>query len=388
MGNLSKISQFSWDESKIFIHMLNLSQKYKNIISLGRGDPDLPTPKYIIDETVNKLVSGETKYTPPEGLFELRSAIVTKLNNDNNLNYKPSNIIVTNGAQEAIFITLMSIISEGDEVLLPDPYYMAHRQAIEICGGKSVLVKTLLEEEFVPEPKRIESLITEKTKAIILSSPCNPTGAVIDKKTAKSICDIIKKYNLILISDELYEKIYFNNNDKYISFASFDNMHERTITINGFSKFYNMTGFRVGYLVANENILKNILELHHLNTICAPTISQWAALKALDEPRDYRNKLLSEYQQRRKLIFDFLTRNKIPHNKSEGAFFIFVDIRKTKLSSLEFCEKLLEQKNILIFPGSQYGSSGEGFVRMSFLISLNKLEIALNKFISFYNNNV
>ena len=367
--------------------MLNLSQKYNNIISLGRGDPDLPTPEYIINETIDKLKSGETKYTPPEGLLELRSAIVTKLKNENNLNYDTGNIIVTNGAQEAIFITLMSIISEGDEVLLPDPYYMAHRQAIEICGGKSVLVKTLLEEEFVPEPKRIESLITKKTKAIILSSPCNPTGAVIDKTTAKLICDIVKKYNLILISDELYEKIYFNNN-KYISFASFGDMHERTITINGFSKFYNMTGFRVGYLVANENILKNILELHHLNTICSPTISQWAALKALDEPRDYRYKLLSEYQKRRKLIFDCLISNKIPHNKSEGAFFIFVDIRKTKLSSLEFCEKLLDQKNILIFPGSQYGISGEGFVRMSFLISLDKLEIALNKFASFYDDNI
>ena len=368
--------------------MLNLSQKYKNIISLGRGDPDLPTPKYIIDETINKLVSGETKYTPPEGLLELRSAIATKLNNDNNLNYNSSNIIVTNGAQEAIFITLMSIISEGDEVLLPDPYYMAHRQAIEICGGKSVLVKTLLEEEFVPEPERIESLITKKTKAIILSSPCNPTGAVIDKNTAKLICDIIKKYNLILISDELYEKVYFKKNNRYVSLASFDGMYERSITINGFSKYYNMTGFRVGYLVANEYILNNILELHHLNTICAPTMSQWAALKALDEPKDYRYNLICEYQKRRKLIFDALGVNNIPHNKSEGAFFIFVDIRKTKLSSLEFCEKLLEQKNILIFPGSQYGSSGEGFVRMSFLISLNKLEIALNKFISFYNNNV
>lgn len=374
----------SGQEGSIFLHMLAISKDVPNLISLGRGDPDLPTPPHIIQAAQQALAEGKTKYTPPAGLDQLRAAIARKLEQDNNLIYDPMReIVVTAGAQEAISVIFQTLLNDGDEVLLPDPYYMAHRQAINAAGGKPVTLRTRVENNFVVQPEAVEAAITPKTKAIILTSPSNPTGAVIDEQTAIAISQIAVKHDLIVISDELYEKLVFDGAG-ITSMAGLPGMRERTITVNGVSKVFNMTGMRVGYIAAPAEFMEAALELHHLTTICAPTISQWAALAALNGPQTCVQETLATYIERRKVMLDYLAEYGIPSNRPQGAFFVFADIRATGFSSLKFCEALLQEMQVQIFPGTQYGEGGEGFVRMSFLAPVDDLKVALERFGRFY----
>jgi aminotransferase len=374
----------SGQEGSIFLHMLAISREVPDLISLGRGDPDLPTPPHVIEAAQQALAEGKTKYTPPAGLDQLRTAIAHKLQQDNNLTYDPMReIVVTTGAQEAISVIFQTLLDDGDEVLLPDPYYMAHRQAINAAGGNPVTLRTQLEDNFVVQPDAVEAAITPKTKAIILTSPSNPTGAVIDRQTAATISQIAIKHDLVVISDELYEKLVFDG-ASVTSIAGLPDMWERTITVNGVSKVYNMTGMRVGYIAAPAEFVEAALELHHLSTICAPTVSQWAALAALTGPQASVQDTLATYIQRRQVILDYLAEYGISSNRPQGAFFVFADIRPTGFSSLEFCEALLQDVQVQIFPGTQYGEGGEGFVRMSFLAPVAELEVALKRFGQFY----
>ena len=374
----------SGQEGSIFLHMLAISKEVPNLISLGRGDPDLPTPPHVIEAAQQALVEGKTKYTPPAGLDQLRTAIAHKLKQENGLTYDATReIVVTTGTQEAISVIFQALLNDGDEVLLPDPYYMAHRQAINAAGGQPVTLPTRLEDNFVVQPDAVEAAITSKTKAIILTSPSNPTGTVINWETAEAISQIAQKHNLIVISDELYEKLVFDG-AQVTSIAGLSDMWERTITVNGLSKVYNMTGMRVGYVAAPAPFVEAALELHHLTTICAPAISQWAALAALSGPQDCVQETLAIYIKRRTVMLDYLAEYGIPSNRPQGAFFVFADIRATGFSSLEFCERLLREQQVQIFPGTQYGESGEGFVRMSFLAPVDDLKVALERFGQFY----
>ena len=374
----------SGQEGSIFLHMLAISRNVPDLISLGRGDPDLPTPLHVIEAAQQALVAGKTKYTSPAGLEELRLAIARKLHLDNGLTYDPEReIVVTAGVQEAISVIFQVLLDPDDEVLLPDPYYMAHRQAINAAGGKAVMLRTRLEDNFVIQPEVVNTTITPQTKAIILTSPSNPTGAVIGRETAEAICQIAQERNLIVISDELYEKLVFDG-AQVTSIAGLPGMWERTITVNGVSKAYNMTGMRVGYLAAPAEFVEAALELHHLMTICAPTVSQWAAVAALNGPQDCVQETLASYIERRQVMLHYLAEYGIPSNRPQGAFFVFVDIRATGFSSLEFCEKLLQEAQVQIFPGTQYGEGGEGFVRMSFLAPVEELKESLDRFGRFY----
>jgi len=367
-----------------FLRLLEISKDCPNLISLGRGDPDLPTPPHIIQAAKKALDDGRTKYTVPAGLIELRTAIAQDLKVRHGIDYNPEKeVIITSGTQEAVNIIFKALLNPGDEVIIPDPYYMAYWQAIQSVGGVPVTLRTTIENNFIPQPEEVEALVTDNTKAIILVSPSNPTGSVIDRSVAEKICQIAIKHNLVVISDELYEHIVFNG-AHVTNIASLPGMWDQTITVNGFSKTYNMTGMRVGYFVAPAAFCEAALEIRHMLSICASTVSQLAALAAITGPQECIEETLSEYRVRRTLLLDKLQQMGIPSNKPSGAFFVFADIRKSGLDSFTFCVELLKAKSVLVFPGTQYGKGGEGFVRISFLAPINDLETAMDRLGEFY----
>jgi len=385
----SKLSNRVWDvrggkEDSPFIRLLELARGVNDLISLGRGDPDLPTPAHIIEAARQALTDGKTKYTPPPGLEELRIAIADKLKEENNLTYEPlREVIVTSGTQEAINVIYQTLLNPGDEVLLPDPYYMAYWQGIRAVGASPVTLLTYMEDNFVIRPEAVREAITPRTKAIVLVSPSNPTGTVIDPDTAEELASVALEQDLVVISDELYEKVIFDG-AKTTSIAGLPNMWDRTITVNGLSKSYNMTGMRVGYFAAPAAFSQAALELRHMDSICAPTVSQWAAVAALTGSQTCIEEILSVYDPRRRLMLKCLRDAGVPCNNPKGAFFVFADISATGLSSFEFCVELLKTKQVLVFPGTQYGKGGEGFVRISFLAPMDRLKEALDRFGTFF----
>jgi len=385
----SRLADRVWDvrggrEDSPFLRLLRLTRGVKNLISLGRGDPDLPTPAHIIEAARQALADGKTKYTPPPGLDELRIAIADKLKEENNLTYEPlQEVIVTSGTQEAINVIYQALLNPGDEVLLPDPYYMAYWQGIRAVGASPVTLPTYMEDNFVVRPEAVRQAITPRTKAIVLVSPSNPTGTVIDSVTAEEIASVALERDLVVISDELYEKVVFDG-AQTTSIAGLPGMWNQTITVNGLSKAYNMTGMRVGYFAAPAAFSQAALELRHMDSICAPTVSQWAAVAALTGSQACIEETLSVYNPRRRLMLGCLRDAGVPCNQPKGAFFVFADISATSLSSFEFCVELLKSKQVLVFPGTQYGKGGEGFVRISFLAPIDRLEEALDRFASFY----
>ena len=385
------LAQRVWDvrggkQDSPFLRLLEISKDVPDLISLGRGDPDLPTPAHVIAAAEKALAEGKTKYTAPAGIIELREAIANDFDTKKGLQYDPENeIIITSGAQEAVNVIFKALLNASDEVIIPDPYYMAYWQAIQAVGGVPVTVPTTLENNFVPLPDDIAAVVTPKTKAIILVSPSNPTGSVIDPSTAERICHIAKENDMIVISDELYEYIVFDG-ATVTNIACLPGMQNRTITVNGFSKTYNMTGMRVGYFAAPAAFAKAALEIRHMMSICTSVVSQWAALAAVTGPQDCVEETLHIYRQRRSLLLEKLCQTAIPSNKPHGAFFVFADIRKSGLSSFDFCVELLKEKGILVFPGTQYGKGGEGFIRISFLASLEQLDEAVVRLGEFYHN--
>jgi len=369
-----------------FARIVALSRGIPDLISLARGDPDLPTPPHIVAAAQRALAEGRTKYTVPAGLEELRHAIAAKLDRENGLHYDPlSEIIVTAGAQEAVTTVLQTMLSPGDEVILPDPFYPVYRQALVAIGAKPILVLTHVEDNFVIQPSAVADAITPRTKAIILVSPGNPTGTVIDATSAHALCEVAREHDLSVISDELYEKIVFDG-AFVTSLAALPGMRERTVTINGFSKSYSMTGMRVGYFAAPAPFVQAASEFHHMTCICAPTISQWAALAALTGPQDCITDIVGIYAERRRFMLDALADMGIPTNNPQGAFYIFADIRAAEMPSLNFCLRLLEETHVQAFPGIQYGQGGEGFLRLSFLAPLAQLEKAMEELGKFYRS--
>ena len=386
-----KLAERVWDvrggkEDSPFLRILAMSKGIPDLISLGRGDPDLPTPPHIIEAATQALADGKTKYTVPPGMIELRAAIARKLQDDNGLTYDPeTEVIVTSGTQEAVNVIFQALLDPGDEVLLPDPFYMAYHQAIIAAGGRPVAIATRLADNFVPKPEDLEAAITPKTKALILVSPSNPTGTVIPRETAIALCEIAARHDLAIISDELYEKIVFDD-AQITSIAALPGMWERTITVNGFSKTYNMTGMRVGYFAGPAPFMTAALELRHMLSICAPAVSQHAALAALEGPQDCVAEILEIYTARRDLMLKRLAEFGVPTNRPQGAFFVFADIRATGLSSMDFCVELIKHGHVQVFPGTQYGQGGEGFVRISFLTDIKQLDEALTRFGRFYQD--
>lgn len=351
----------------------------KDVIALGRGDPDFPTPPHVIEAAKRALDEGYTHYTPWSGFLELREAIAEKLARENGMHIDPaSEIVVTSGAQEAVFLVLQLLIDPGDEILMPDPHYTAYDGGILLAGGKLVPVPTYEKDKFEVRLEEIERRLSPRTKAFVLVTPQNPTGNVVSLKTIEGIAELSKKHNFVVISDELYEK-YIYDGSKHHSIASLPGMSERTITINGFSKTYRMTGWRIGYVVAPKDYIGVLAELKYTLSICAPAVSQRAALAALKGPQDSIKEVVATLDERRRFMMSAFDEMGLTYGAPQSGFVIFTNITSTGLSSLEFCRRILQEAHVQIFPGNLYGESGEGYVRISILAPLATLKEATNR---------
>ena len=364
--------------------MIEKARSMSNVISLGRGDPDLKTPSHIIEAAKRALDEGYTGYSPWNGYPDLREAIAKKLIGDNGIEASANELIVTVGAAEAVFLTMLAVLDPGDEILVPEPRYTPYDMAVEMAGGKLIPVPTTLEGEFQIDPKEVERRISPRSKALLIVTPDNPTAQVLDQDRVVELAELAIRHNLLVISDELYEKLVFDG-VKNPSIASIPGMKERTITINGFSKTYCMTGWRVGYLHAPSYIIEAMIPLKYTMTINSPSMCQRAALTAIQGPQDCVEEFCQIYDQRRRLVMKYLDKAGIKYGPPRGAFYVFAQISQTKLTSFDFCQKLLEEEKVLLFPGTAFGSGGEGFIRISLLAPIDKIEegmVRINRFLS------
>lgn len=360
----------------------------RRVLTLSQGTPDLPTPRHAIEAVEEYLRSGRVYYTFHDGIPELRDAIAAKLKRENGLDYDPATeIIVTAGVQEAIFTTLMGTLNPGDELIVADPHYFVYDQIVEMIGAKVVTVPTDRERGFLLLPDAIEAAITPKTKAILVVTPDNPTGAVQPRAILEQIAAIAQRHDLLVIADELYERFVFDGAE-HVSFATLPGMHARTITLNGFSKAYAMTGWRVGYLCAPAGMKPALTTIKHATSICAAAPSQVAALAVLTGPQGPLDEMMTEWRERRTYLYDRLADANIPVQRTPGSYYVFVDIRATGMTSAEFAARLAEAEDVRVGVGGSYGEGGEGHVRCSFMLPIGELGEALDRFERFYRAQV
>jgi len=347
--------------------LMDMLRQRPDGIGLGRGDPDLPTPAHIVAAGQDALARGLTKYTPLRGIPELRQAVAEKLRRDNGIEADPeTEIVITTGTQEAVFITLCGLLDTGDEILLADPYYNSYATMLHYLDATLVAVPTSPADGFQIDPDEFERRVTPRTKAIALLTPNNPTGTVYPRDRLEGIARVAERHGLYVISDELYEALIFEG--RPFSIASMPGMRSRTITINGFSKAYSMTGWRVGYLAGPRETVDALVTLRHTLTICAPSMSQYAAIAALRGPQDCLEERLAIYRARRDFTLARLAASGIPCAIPQGTFYVFVDVRPAGLSSEEFAFALMEREGVFVYPGGYFGEQGEGFERISLVV--------------------
>ncbi len=356
-----------------------LVEQSEGVLSLGVGEPDFPTPDPIKNEAIHAINEDYTSYTSNYGLIELRKNISKKLKKDNGLIFDPHDqILITSGTSEALDLAFRAILNPGDDVIVPEPSYVSYKPCVWFLNCQPVSVPMRQENEFRVTSDDIKKTITKKTRAIIVASPNNPTGSVLRKKDLEEIADIAIENNLIVISDEIYEYLIYDN-EKHHSIGSFNGMQDNTITINGFSKGYSFTGWRIGYACGNSQIIEAMMKIHQYTMLCAPTISQYAALK-VDSCSRYVRDMIREYDKRRRLLVKGL--NDLPGVTCvmpKGAFYAFPNISGTGMSSEEFAKRLLEEGKVAVVPGSTFGESGEGFVRCSYSVSTEVIKGALKR---------
>lgn len=355
---------------------MKMAEGRTDLVRLGRGDPDLPTPPHIVEAARAALLNGETHYTHWQGRPDLRQAICDKYARERKLSYDPGQVLVTAGAQEALYVTFQTLLDPGDEVLLADPHYTVYSLAIRLAGGTPVLVPSRAEDDFVVRPEEVERRITGRTKAMVIITPDNPTGAVIPAEVLERLAGVARKHDLIVVMDEIYEKFVYEPH-RHASITEQPGMQERTIVINGFSKSYAMTGWRVGYLIAQEGIVGTMEAVHNTLLICAPAVSQAAALAALTGPQEVIDEMRQIYGTRRRLLLDRLVKMGLPCRGSRGALYVYPSIEATGLSSYDFCVRMLEA-GVQMFPGTTYGS-GAGYIRLTLLQPIETLTLAMDR---------
>lgn len=362
----------------------DLATQMKDIISLGVGEPDFATPWHITEHGIYSLEKNWTNYTSNYGILELRQEISKYLQKEYHLKYNPQReILVTVGVSQGLDLAVRALINPGDEVIITDPGYVSYPPNIILSEGEPRVIETTSRDNFILDVKKLEKAITPRTKVLILSYPSNPTGAVAKKDTLEEIAKIVKKNNLIVISDEIYHKITYE--DEHICFASLPGMKPHTILLNGFSKTYAMTGWRVGFACAPEEIIEGMLKIHQYVIMCAPTISQRAAMEALKNGAKDAEIMKEEYEKRRNFVFGRLKEMGITTTLPQGTFYIFPSIKKFNLSSEEFCVRLLKEEKVVVVPGNVFGKCGEGHIRISYASSLSSLKIALDRIEKFIN---
>jgi aminotransferase len=371
-------------EESAFFQLLKLAEQRSGVITLGRGEPDIPTPSHIVAAAKQALDDGATTYTNPAGMPALREAIAEKLRRDNGLTYDPAcEIIVTTGAQEAIAVVMQTLLDPGDEVLIAAPFYTAYEANILLAGGVPVPIPTSFENDFQISGADVEDRITPRTKLLAIVTPSNPTAAGLTRKTLEELADVARRHDLVVLSDELYEKVVYDGFEHH-SIGSFEGMRERTIVINGFSKAYSMTGFRIGYMAGPADYVRAALEPRHSLSISSPTPFQHAALAALTGPQDHFGPMMAEYTRRRDAMAATFDDLGVRYSLPRGAFYFWADVSGAGMPSFELCRRAVTDHGILFFPGSMYGPLGEGSIRISFLTQ--ELGEALERFAALYRS--
>lgn len=356
----------------------DIANEMDNVISLGVGEPDFKTPYAVRRAAMDTLQRGKTAYSANAGLMQLRKSISAYMNRSFSLEYDPqSEVIVTVGGSEGIDLCVRAFINPGDEVLIPEPSFVAYAPMVTLACGVPVPLETLAEDEFRLTPERLEAAITPKTKLLVLPYPNNPTGAVMRREHLEAIAEVLRKHDIVVLSDEIYAELTYNG--RHISIAEIDGMKERTVIVNGFSKSFAMTGWRLGFLCGPAAAMKQMLKIHQYALMCAPTTAQYAAIEALDNCEENIAQMRDEYNLRRRFIVDAFNRLGLDTFEPEGAFYVFPCIKSTGLSSEEFCEQLLYSKRVAVVPGNAFGQSGEGFVRVSYSYSVNHLTEAVRR---------
>jgi aminotransferase len=356
----------------------DIANTMEGVISLGVGEPDFRTPWQIRSAGIQSLERGATKYTSNRGLEPLREEISRYVERKYNAKYAPeSEILVTVGGSEAIDAAIRAITNPGDEIIIPQPSYVCYEPIVKLAGGTPVIIETQAEDDFKLTVRDLKEKITSRTKAIILPYPCNPTGAIMEREDLVAIAELIKDSNIVVISDEIYAELTFGA--KHVSIASVEGMKERVVLINGFSKAFAMTGWRLGYACGPAALLSEITKIHQFAIMCAPTTAQYAAVEALKNCDGEVERMREEYDDRRKIIVNGFNKLGLTCREPKGAFYAFPCIKSTGMTSEEFCEKLLYAKGVAVVPGTAFGESGEGFVRASYCYSTSHIKEALKR---------
>lgn len=357
----------------------DIANEMQDVISLSIGEPDFQTPWHIRDEGIKSLEMGKTWYSPNRGFMELRNEIAKYYKRKFNVEYDgKTQTLVTVGGSEAIDLAFRSLIENGDEVIIPEPSFVCYEPLAIMEGGTPVIIKTKSEDNFRLKASDLEAAITDKTKLLVLPFPNNPTGAILERQDLEEIAEVVKKHDIIVLSDEIYSELTYGENS-HVSIASIDGMYERTIVINGFSKSYAMTGWRLGYALGPAPLISQMTKLHQYGIMSAPTTAQYAAIEAIKNGDRDINRMRDEYDMRRRYVVDGFNAMGLTCFEPLGAFYVFPCIKSTGLSSEEFCTRLVMDKHVAVIPGTAFGECGEGFVRVSYSYSLKHLKIALER---------
>lgn len=360
----------------------DIVSEMKDAISLGVGEPDFDTPWHVREEGIYSLERGRTFYTSNAGLKELKQEICNYLNRRFNLQYDYNGeVLVTVGGSEAIDVALRAMINPGDEVLIPQPSYVSYLPCVQLTYGKPVIIQLKEEKDFKLTPQELLEKITDKTKVLILPFPNNPTGAILEREILEELAKICVEKDIFVVSDEIYSELSYNG--RHVSIAEMPGMKERTIVINGFSKSYAMTGWRLGYACGPKNIISQMTKIHQFAIMCAPTTSQYAAVEALKNGDEDVEKMCQAYNQRRRFLMNAFREMGLECFEPYGAFYVFPSIKKFGLTSDEFATRLLKEEKVAVVPGTAFGDCGEGFLRISYAYSLENLKIALDRIADF-----
>ena len=356
-----------------------LRQQGIDVIDLGGGDPDFPTPTHICQAAADAMFRGETHYVASAGIPELRRAIARKLQAENRIPVTPDEIIVTPGGKAALFVSILALVGPGDDVLMFDPSWVSYEPMVLMAGARCLHVPLLPEENYRITREAIEAVLTPQTRLMIVNSPNNPTGRVLTREEAEAIVAVAQEHDIVVISDEIYEKLIYDGRE-HLSLAAFPGMAERTLTVNGFSKAYAMTGWRLGYVAGPAPLIRQIMKVHSHSATCATSFAQWGGVAALEGPQDVIDAMVAAWDRRRRFVTERL--NTIPGFRCplpEGAFYAFPDVSGTGLSGQDVAQKLIEEAYVGVTPGDAFGASGSGCIRLSFATADELLERALDR---------
>lgn len=363
----------------------DIAAAMKEVISLGVGEPDFTTPEPILEAGRRSLQRGDTHYTSNSGIMALRQALSEHIESLYGVSYNPPDeVLITVGGSEALYLAATALLNPGDEMIIPTPCFVSYQAEAILAGGVAVEVPSLMEDNFALDPARIEAAITPRTKAILISYPSNPTGAVAERETLLELLHIAEKYDLIVVSDEIYDQLVYGGH-QHVCFSALPGARERTLLLGGFSKDYAMTGWRIGFATGPAEIMQGLARVHQYTIMCAPTTAQDAAITALKVGKPYVDEMVAEYDRRRKLIVDGFNQIGLPTFEPKGAFYAFPKVSVTGLDDEAFAERLLKEESVAVVPGSAFGLGGEGFVRCSYATAYNKIEEALRRIERFVN---